>query len=374
MKYIFILTLLSISYTAESSYPDYFQISSLNQNIWIKSNNCEKLESQNQILQLWTHKLENASCEANEVRVSHEWQGENVCELNISSCLPNRIKTHQSVFSDLSGPNCWNSSLVMSGLLPEFRYSPQDEFSFYLNSPLCRQLKNNETRQAGDIGAIRESGGIEVHSFTYISDELVFSKNGHSTLRPYKLQTSEEVYKTYDVDLLSTPEECLSNVMDTNCKSGVEFFRCETMESYLTSNNILDGNFKKILTKVDNVDIGYYNLTFEYFNITNHSDEMLTNIESNSSTLIVSVKKFIESLSESYPMTNDENLTEIQKDEQKLILNILKYRIKGIFWTLIHIQEEEGFAKVNEYSKYLVTPYLNLYADIESLLLNLEKN
>lgn len=157
------------------------------------------------------------------------------CTYDITSCVPEHVVKYQDATAENDGPNCWNLSLVMSGILPSLRYAAPEEMSFYMRPPLCRQLKNGEARQPGDVGAIREVsiGGVqESHGFIYISDKIAYSKNGFSSQSPYKLQSLENVMKTYDVP---DKKACRQNQINlsSDCGIAVSYFRCDSMNSYL---------------------------------------------------------------------------------------------------------------------------------------------
>jgi len=97
------------------------------------------------------------------------------------------------------GPNCWNVSLVASGTLPALRHTRAEEFSYYLDSPYCRQLLANEIT-AGDLGVVRElkHGSLhEIHAYVHVSADLVFSKNGTGSDSRYLLQPQQEMERIY---------------------------------------------------------------------------------------------------------------------------------------------------------------------------------
>jgi hypothetical protein len=106
--------------------------------------------------------------------------------------------------------------------------------SFYMNSPLCRQLNTGEKRLPGDIGAIRKNKNPpeEVHGFIYISERLAYSKNGPEETSPYALQSLDNVFKIYEV---SEENECRENTFSekSRCSIALSMFRCKSLDEYL---------------------------------------------------------------------------------------------------------------------------------------------
>jgi len=167
-------------------------------------------------------------CEIPPVKTKNASQ--NICETDLSKCLPEEVLSYNNKTSAVSGPNCWNLALVMAKVVPALRYSSDHEMAFFMNSPLCRQLGPSEKKRPGDIGAIRTSkAGQELHGFMWISDDLVFSKNGASSKSPYEVQSFKDLTKTYDEVL----DFMCKNGMVKECTSKIETLRCQSMDSYL---------------------------------------------------------------------------------------------------------------------------------------------
>jgi hypothetical protein len=162
------------------------------------------------------------------------------------------VKKYQSVNPTFAGPNCWNLALVMKGILPNLRYSTPEEMAFYMQPPLCRQLKNNEAKMPGDVGAIRElnnSSTEEYHGFIYISEEVAYSKNGYMNANPYALQTLDNVFNVYGV---TNKNECKQNELgpSSQCRIAVSYHRCISMDQYLKEN---PNTPKEILTSLNTI-------------------------------------------------------------------------------------------------------------------------
>lgn len=139
------------------------------------------------------------------------------CEADITPCVPGLVSRYQGVYPRAVGPNCWNLALVNSGILPGLRYTTEQEMSFYLHSPMCRKLQDQE-RRAGDIASIAkksESQHQEIHAFIYISDDIAYSKNGSAGDDPFGLQPMKDILSLY-----GAPPNSLS------------FYRCDSLQGH----------------------------------------------------------------------------------------------------------------------------------------------
>lgn len=177
------------------------------------------------------------------------------CDFDITSCVPEHVVTFHGAKPEVDGPNCWNLSLVMSSVLPALRYSTPQEMNFYMRPPLCRVLKRGEKKEPGDIGAIRRVGDFgntkETHGFIYIDDKIAYSKNGFSKVAPYELQKLDKVYNLYGVP---NKPECRQNGMSpesSQCQQAVDFFRCDSMGTYLKKNKDVPKKVREIFANFD---------------------------------------------------------------------------------------------------------------------------
>lgn len=193
---------------------------------------CAKLEQQLKALKNWQGIEAAQNCKS---KVRRRGNPNNpICELNIHDCLPEQIKKYHDGKADLDGPNCFNLALNLKGIVPSLRYSPANEVRFYLRSPLCRILKLNEKPKAGDVGIIKEYIGDSpdlVHGFIYVSEDLVYSKNGKDKKAPFALQERKEVYRLYGLG--AAEAKCKANQMPKECDQGVEIHRCKSMDEFL---------------------------------------------------------------------------------------------------------------------------------------------
>lgn len=105
--------------------------------------------------------------------------------------------------------NCHGEAAYFSGLAPILAhdeaatlidYSVRSSYWFDEGAPeICSDVEYADL-QPGDIGRILDPSehGVNIHSFTVISKNLVFSKNGHHGLKvPYQVRPLTEVADTY---------------------------------------------------------------------------------------------------------------------------------------------------------------------------------
>lgn len=162
------------------------------------STGCNEIEEDLAAIMQWTQRLENRGCDTPAIRQ----EGEGMCSANVTSCVPQQVRTYQGLTGTQNGPNCWNLALVMAGLVPVLRQSSDTEWEYLINSPLCRELRDGESPQSGDLGSIEmraPDNNVQIHGFMYVSDRMVFSKNGTLLNAPYALQTREDMESTYRV-------------------------------------------------------------------------------------------------------------------------------------------------------------------------------
>lgn len=248
MKYLLFLTFL---FSFSSPALDFQR---KKDRIILSDSSCEKVEKVVRDLETWTkNSEENKSCPISKKAPE---SGFFKCSYDITDCIPNHVVKYQGVKPEMEGPNCWNLALVMSGILPALRFSYANEMTLYMQSPLCRSLKNGEVKIPGDIGAIRyigPSGIQEVHGFIYISDDIAYSKNGMSAKKPYALETLDSVYKTYGVP---DSQDCKQNKTfpGEKCPQAMSFFRCMSMEDYLKKNPDVPMELQKGIKDLNNFE------------------------------------------------------------------------------------------------------------------------
>lgn len=128
------------------------------------------------------------------------------------------------------GPNCWNAALIKAGLAHAVRYVPKGEYWFWMKSPYCRELRKDEKPQKGDLGSLMWKGHGHYHSFVYLDDQKVFSKNSPDPKYPYKVQSFEEMFFP---DQQAKIKKCWSDYHNRGqqpCEFSVVFHRCRPLE------------------------------------------------------------------------------------------------------------------------------------------------
>jgi len=143
------------------------------------------------------------------------------CSMDVSAAAPAFVARMHGVKAGRWGPNCWNAALVAGKLLAEPRFASPEEMTFWTASPACRALSAGEEPLPGDIIAIREASGEEVHGFVYLTPDLSFSKNYLTAAAPYLLQPPAAVYAEFPVE-----EACRLPGAPAGCARRSDYFRC----------------------------------------------------------------------------------------------------------------------------------------------------
>lgn len=199
---------------------------------------CESLATQAKALASWSKTKSKAECQCLK----------NQCELVVTELIPSFAKKTNGVCTVNSGPNCWNTALISSGVLSSQRYTTPEEMKFWMSSPLCKKRESPDKPRPGDIVAIRGGAGsysVDLHGFVYISDELSFGKNGPEINDPYEFKKTSEVFKVNQI-----PKECQTS-RHSDCLKWAEYYQCESMESYLAQNPIKNSEQKLLWNSVE---------------------------------------------------------------------------------------------------------------------------
>lgn len=183
---------------------------------------------------------------------------EGECYQKVTAQLPEFAKNKQFKKSAKDGPNCWNATLVAAKIVPQVRYTSQEEMNFWMSSPLCREKRLNEPLTPGDIIAIRDGSIGESHGFIHISENLSFSKNGYDRTMAYSLQDPQFVFDLYDVS-----PECQRKVGEpSGCRSWANYYTCESMDDYLKKNPIRDDDLKEVYKSINDIECKLSDLAF----------------------------------------------------------------------------------------------------------------
>jgi len=173
-----------------------------------------------------------------------------------SAEMTDRMQSLQGTTTAYPGPNCWNTSLFISEIAQYRRAVAEEEMTYWMNSPLCKELAVNEEARAGDIITIRSNNGesvLEMHGFTYLTKESSFSKSGFDIQFPYEFVTSEYVYQLFALgdygDYKANPDcRRVKGIPDlTKCPVYANVFRCTSYKNFLNSARFLSKiDYKKI--------------------------------------------------------------------------------------------------------------------------------
>ncbi|EQC46214.1 hypothetical protein [Bacteriovorax sp. Seq25_V] len=217
----------------------------------LKGNNCKDLNKEFNDIKKWSaKKFKSKNSESKpDCKCDEET---NICKINIDKIAPEIVKLYQDRTPKFNGPNCWNSTLVTTGILPHPRYSTPEEMEFWMKSPLCREKKLDEEMEPGDAIAIRNFEG-EYHGFIYVSDKISWSKNGYNKRAKYDLQGTENVFDVYGV-----PEKCqriaVQAEIPKECAKYANVYQCRSWNEYWSEVKESANVDEDIDTRLDNID------------------------------------------------------------------------------------------------------------------------
>jgi hypothetical protein len=227
--------------------------------LFASSSDCQMLERNLRALATWRKRLSQPTAQ-----IQMRRQG-NMCIASLENIAPNFVYEMHSTHAGDHGPNCWNAALVANQIIPYRRYSDTTEFEFIASSPLCHPLKEGESPQPGDVGAVATTldQGAQVnrrtHGFIYVSPELIFQKGGVNKKWPYELadikKSVEETYEWKDGETFGG-NKCFNTQKPLKgCGTIVSFFRCDKFEEYIKKNeNNIDSEVKELMHQADTVD------------------------------------------------------------------------------------------------------------------------
>lgn len=162
--------------------------------------------------------------------------------------------------SQSPGPNCWNSTLVLSGIASGVHYTTDDDFRHIIESPLCRPMSLDNT-QKGDIIALRRfdaQGKIlplsflsEVHGYLDLGDGTGFTKNGHSVQAPYEIQRKSDILNFYKSQEF---KNCKILGLDKkDCILKETAYRCQSLRDYFAGK--LSTQESLLLTEIETLEV-----------------------------------------------------------------------------------------------------------------------
>jgi len=135
-----------------------------------------------------------------------------------------RTEKHFEKFSmlDKSGPNCFNTVLMVAGLSPYIRHVGVDEFLFRLNSISCTPINDRDQIQPGDIGTIwmTDPSRHLFHAFVFLDNNSIFHKPSDKASDSIEFSTMTDIENTYSRCLFHIEEPC-------HIEMGFEILRCD---------------------------------------------------------------------------------------------------------------------------------------------------
>lgn len=176
------------------------------------------------------------------------------------SILAKRTSHIMGKKTSLAGPNCWNSALYMSGVNKGIHHTSEDEFRFILESPLCEKIDKSEVGALVALRRVSAKGNIlkgarfsEVHGYTVLENEGVLSKNGTSVEVGYEKLTNSEVFEFYE---RGDKRACkITNIPREHCNLTREYYRCHSLETYLSHNPWPSEELRLLYMKVNDLEL-----------------------------------------------------------------------------------------------------------------------
>lgn len=200
------------------------------------------------------------------------------CKINITTIIPKMVLEKENSALVKNGPNSWNSSLVTAGVLPHLRYTQKNEMSFWMSSPLCKERGADEAPAPGDIIAIRNFNGDEVHGFVNLTEELSYSKNGFRKGTKYQLAKPAEIYETFGV--AKACEKVYKKPANTDeCPFYANVFKCDSMDEYLKKNPTKNSSLKETWKSLDAMDCELSKMTFRDTFTADQASTLKTSVE-----------------------------------------------------------------------------------------------
>lgn len=111
--------------------------------------------------------------------------------LSYSWALPEPIAAMLKEEVNFTGPNCHNTSLRALGTLSYKRYVSEEEMSYVLTN-YCTKLKEPSPNSLGVF--VSQPEGVPFHSFIFLNNITVFTKNGLSKKAKPVVQGYEEMF------------------------------------------------------------------------------------------------------------------------------------------------------------------------------------
>ncbi len=231
MKVICLLLSLSFAYGAIAA---EVVVKKSQGRIYLSGKNCKVLNSRVKALNQWSNKIGEYSTRSPQC-TCHQSE----CQVDITRVGPRVFQRYEGHVPINLGLNCFSAALVSNKILPSLGYASHNEIEFWLRSKLCRRLAPKTLKKPGDLVHIENPKVFPKarHTFTYIAEDLSFTKKNGVKQYPYELTDPQTVY---DHPALKIKPECIDIAKDkaNSCNGYVQFYRCQTIKDYKKINPI----------------------------------------------------------------------------------------------------------------------------------------
>lgn len=143
--------------------------------------------------------------------------------ISLNHLFPSFIAERFNRFANFSGPNCYNASLIASGILPrdELRYVSREELVEWLNL----SFEEVSNPQSGDV-VLFDPKGTMGHTAYYLFDDLIFQKKGMLKDYGYRIVKLENAVSPEVGEWTPGPLSGVSSTLDAQLMdSPVSYFR-----------------------------------------------------------------------------------------------------------------------------------------------------
>lgn len=125
-------------------------------------------------------------------------QENNEYSLDITHLLPQRMR--EMIFQanlNCVGPNCYNAVLYFLNILPNLRYTTEQEFDFYIKrSGFFYRIEFEDQIQPGDVCVLR-IGKQLLHAFINLGSNVAIEKSGAGKDDPYQIVEHKSILDHY---------------------------------------------------------------------------------------------------------------------------------------------------------------------------------
>ena len=199
----------------------------------------------------------------------------------------------------INGPNCFSTAAFIQGFLPVNRTMGSLEIKFWLQSPLCIELKDSDDLQTGDVVFFTKAG----HIFTWIDKDVGFEKECYFKTCKYQFKSVNTIFKERE---------------EPNQK--IQYFRCESFQK------IIDPANSEI--KIFNDKVAAWEIS-SMQNLRENARYLAGPEENHKKTF--PIRKQIEADYNAFVIELTALKTKYDSDEFKFIFKALFARINGIY-------------------------------------------